>query len=160
MKYLFLCSLLLLGACASTLADKTIVGNHAVEGQVLDSRTARPIVSALVVLTVPEGNTWSLPSSYLVGYAYTDTEGKFLIQAHPHAIDDLRRNNAPFSIDVYHSDYKQAVDFISQSKHAPHPVTVKMEKGYNGDLVAGISGDGCAYNNPGICKLVKDYLGL
>jgi len=161
MKNLLILTILLFTGCATAPGGKAIVGNQTIEGKVIDARTSSPIVSALVVITVPKGNSWSLPSSYLVGYAYTDTKGKFLIPAQPHAIDDLRRNNSPISIDVYHSDYNQAVDFISRSPEKRHPVTVKMKKGsYRGDLVVGISEQGCAYNNPEICKLVKGYLGL
>lgn len=160
MKYKIFLTLMLLGACASTPAGKTVVGDHDITGQVLDARTARPIVSALVVLTIPKGNTWSLPSSFLVGYAYTDTDGKFIIPARPRSIEDLRRNNSAISIDVYHPDYKQAVDFISRSRQAERSVTVKMEKGYSNSLVVSISDQGCTYNDPEICKLVKGYLGL
>lgn len=153
---------MLINACASIPGGKVIIGDRAIEGNVVDSQTATPIVSALVVITVPQGNSWSLPSSYLLGYAYTDTSGKFHIPAQPHEIDDLRRNNSPISIDVYHSDYKQAVDFIPRSANEgkPKPVTVKMEKAYSGDLVVSISDQGCSYHNPDICKLVKGYLGL
>ena len=160
MKFRLLLALLLLGGCASAPTGKLIVGNHDIKGQVVDARTARPIVSALVVLTLPRGNSWSLPSSFLVGYAYTDTQGKFVIPAHPRPVEDLRRNNSPISVDVYHPDYKQAVDFIPRTRQASDSVIVKMEKGYDDTLVVSISGRGCTYNNPEICKLVGGYLGL
>jgi hypothetical protein len=160
MKFKLFLALLLLGGCASTPTGNAVVGNHDIMGQVVDARTSHPIVSALVILTLPKGNSWSLPSSFLVGYAYTDTQGKFVIPAHPRSVDDLRRNNSPISIDVYHPDYKQAVDFIPRTRQAADSVTVKMKKGYDDALVISISNQGCTYNNPEICKLVGSYLGL
>lgn len=160
MKYIVLSALLFLSACASTLSEETVIANQTIQGHVVDARTNTPIVSALVVLTLPKGNTWSLPSSYLVGYAYTDSDGKFKIPAQPRQIDDLRRNNSPISVDVYHPDYKQAVDFIAQSNPSHQPLTVKMEEGVGSDLVVTINDKGCTYNNPQICTLVRSYLGL
>lgn len=156
-KRFFSISLTLLAcACNSANVIEQTVGSHDIVGKVVNARTKTPISSALVVLTVPQGNSWSLPTSFLVGYGFTDMDGNFKIPAHPKPVKNIRYENAAITIDAYHPDFMQSVEFVPRDKQS-ETVTVKMKKE---DDTLRVSSSACTYNNKEICNIVENYLGI
>ena len=149
------CSVLLISACNSASVIEETVGTHDIVGKVINARTNTPVVSALVILTLPQGTSWTLPSSFLLGYGYTDSNGNFHIPANPQSVKNLRYHRASIMVDAYHPDFKQSVEFIPRNK-SNESVVVKMQKG---DVLK-ISSTACTYNNTEICSIVSDYLGI
>lgn len=144
----------LLTGCANYSAKYATIGAYDISGKVIDTSTSDPVASALVIMTIPEGDSWHLPSSFLIGYAYSRPDGSFVIPARPREVKNIRRASALITIDTFHPAYTQSVAFITRSEK-PETVTVKMKKAddsrpslYN-----------CTYNNPEICKIVSRYLG-
>lgn len=144
----------ILSSCSSSDVIEKTVGTFEITGSVVEARSKDSISSALVILTIPEGDSWSLPSSFLVGYTFSDRDGKFHIPADPKTVKNVRRANASIVVDAYHPDYQQAVEFVS-SKNRGKPVTLKMKIGK-----PKVDPDVCSYNNKDICKIVEEYLDL
>lgn len=151
----FVAIFLTINACSSTQAIEETVGTHDILGKVVSARSNTPIVSALVILTVPQGNKWSLPASFLIGYGYTDMDGNFRIPAHPKTVTNLRYETAPISIDAYHPDFNQSVEYVPRTNQS-QAVVVKMTRK---DSLR-VSSSSCTYNNDDICKIVDSYLGV
>lgn len=142
-------------ACSKSNVIVDTVGDHDIIGKVVNARTRTPISSALIVLTVPQGNSWSLPTSFLVGYGYSDIDGNFRIPAQPKSVQDIRYKNASITIDAYHPDFDQSVEFIPRNKQI-ETIVLKMRK----EEVLQASTKSCSYNNKEICSIVQSYLGV
>jgi hypothetical protein len=141
-------------SCSVGSTRGEIVGNQEINGKIIEATSSTPISAALVIFTLPEGNSWNLPTSFLLGYTFTESDGSFHLPASPKPVKDLRRARASITIDVYHPDYKQSVTFKPRSQ-AAGKVLIKMKKKDPLEKSVNV----CTYNNPEICKIVDDYFG-
>ena len=150
LKPVLLTVLIVISAC--TNARNTTVGDQEITGQVVDIRTAKPVAAALVIFTLPKGSRWNLPSSFLLGYTFTEADGTFRLPPNPTSVKELRRSDASITIDAYHPQYKQGVGFARRSKQT---IDVKIELQKKSALQT--TELECTYNNPEICEIVNNY---
>ena len=115
---------LLLGACApSPLLVPAVLPAAVVTGRAVEAKTGAPVAGALVLATADSGGFWAAGGSYLLGQAYTDTDGRYRIELESKRVINLTRPDTPITFGIFQRGYmaqKSSYDRARLGLSGPH----------------------------------------
>lgn len=121
---------LLLGACISSpfLVPATLPA-AVVSGRAVEAKTGAPVAGALVLATANSGGFWAGGSSYQLGQAYTDSEGRYRIELESKRVLNLARADTPITFGIFQRGYmpsKSGFDRTRLEQSGPHTVDFQL----------------------------------